>query len=95
MTTFGTVTVGLWAARTGRIGAHRAFMRGPYFGVLGVFLRVAAVPDLRIPQLAVHDLPALTLWVVAVLASAALAVYGASLLRGPGTAHRPAAEPPA
>jgi uncharacterized membrane protein len=92
--TFCTVTVGLWAARTGRIGAHRAFMRGSYFGVLGAFVGVVAVPDRRIPQLAVHDLPALTLWVVCLLLTAGFAVGGTAALARKTTTPAGGGAPP-
>jgi uncharacterized membrane protein len=78
--TFCTVTIGLWAARTGRISAHRSFMRGSYFGVLGAFIGVVAVPGRRIPQMATHDLPALTLWVMCLLLTAGFAVTGTAAL---------------
>lgn len=91
--TFGTVTVGLWAARTGRIEAHRAFMRGSYFGVLGAFIGVVAVPDRRIPQMAIHDGPALTLWVVSVVLTAAFAVAGTATAARKTTAPAARASP--
>ena len=49
------VTVGLWAAITRRIESHKAFMRGSYFGILGAFIGVIAVPSRRIPQLPSSD----------------------------------------
>ena len=52
--TFVTLTVGLWAAKTGRIQTHRGFMRGSYFGTVGAFVGATVVPQRDIPQLAVH-----------------------------------------
>ncbi|HJQ44538.1 MAG TPA: DUF2306 domain-containing protein [Jatrophihabitantaceae bacterium] len=52
--TFCTLTIGLWAARTGRIKQHRDFMTGSYFGLVGAFLGAVTVPVRAIPQLAVH-----------------------------------------
>ena len=52
--TFGTLTIGLLAAMTGRIRTHRSFMRGSYFGTLGAFIGATVVPQRHIPQLAVH-----------------------------------------
>lgn len=48
--TFCTLTAGLWAVRKGNIRAHRSFMTGSYFGLLGAFVGVLAVPSRRIPQ---------------------------------------------
>lgn len=52
--TFVTLTIGLWAAMTGRIGTHRGFMRGSYLGTVGAFVGATVVPQRDIPQLAVH-----------------------------------------
>ena len=52
--TFATMTIGLWAAMTGRIQRHRGFMRGSYFGTVGAFVGATVVPQRAIPQLAVH-----------------------------------------
>jgi hypothetical protein len=47
-------------------------MRDSYFGVLGVI----AVPERRIPQPAIQDMPLLCLGAAALLLTAALAVAG-------------------
>jgi uncharacterized membrane protein len=52
--TFVTLTIGLWAAVTGRIEVHRGFMRGSYFGTVGAFIGATVVPQRDIPQLALH-----------------------------------------
>lgn len=78
--TLVTVTVGLWAAVTKRIDSHKAFMRGSYFGILGAFVGVIAVPSRRIPQLATHDLPTLIMWVAAITVIT-FAVIGAASLK--------------
>ena len=52
--TFVTLTIGLWAALTGRIQIHRGFMRGSYFGTVGAFIGATVVPQRAIPQLAAH-----------------------------------------
>jgi uncharacterized membrane protein len=75
-----TVSIGLWAARTGRIPAHRSYMTGSYFGVLGAFIGVVAVPDRRIPQLAINDLPGLAVWAACIVLTAGFAVAGTGLL---------------
>ncbi|MGM0931635.1 MAG: DUF2306 domain-containing protein [Actinomycetota bacterium] len=78
--TFFTVSVGLWAARKKKIQAHRSFMRGSYFGVLGAFIGVVVVPERRIPQMAIHDLAGLSLWITAILLTAFFTVLGFSRL---------------
>ncbi|MFT4471658.1 DUF2306 domain-containing protein [Arthrobacter sulfonylureivorans] len=78
--TFFTVSVGLWAARTRRIQAHRSFMKGSYFGVLGAFIGVIVVPERRIPHVAIHDLAGLSLWTVAIVLAAFFTVLGFSRL---------------
>lgn len=83
--TFCTLTVGLWSVRKGNIRAHQRFMTGSYFGLVGAFIGVVAVPDRRLPQMAVHDLAALTLWAGALALTAGLTVAGLLQLRpGPG-----------
>lgn len=52
--TFFTLTIGLWAAMTGRIEVHRGFMTGSHFGTFGAFIGATVVPQRDIPQLAVH-----------------------------------------
>lgn len=79
--TFGTLTAGLWAVRTGNIRAHRSFMTGSYFGLIGAFVGVLAVPSRRIPQLAIHELPLLGLLIMVLLGTAAMTVLGLARLR--------------
>lgn len=78
--TFCTLSAGLWAARARNIRAHRSFMTGSYLGLIGAFVGVLAVPTRRIPQLAINDLPLLSLLVLAFLATAALTVTGVAQL---------------
>jgi len=52
--TFVTLTIGLWAAMTGRVKTHRGFMRGSYLGTVGAFIGAVAVPQRDVPQLAIH-----------------------------------------
>ena len=89
--TFFTVSIGLWAARTGRVAAHRSYMTGSYFGILGAFVGVVAVPDRRIPQMAVNDLPGLVVWAACILLTAGFAVAGTALLSRQKNPLRPAA----
>ncbi|WP_276522939.1 DUF2306 domain-containing protein [Paenarthrobacter ureafaciens] len=79
--TFCTLTAGLWAVRTGNIRAHRSFMTGSYFGLIGAFVGVLAVPSRRIPQLAIHELPLLGLLILVLLGTAAMTVLGLARLR--------------
>ncbi|PRB36087.1 hypothetical protein CQ020_22110 [Arthrobacter sp. MYb23] len=79
--TFCTLTMGLWSVRRGNIRAHQRFMTGSYFGLVGAFIGVVAVPDRRLPQMAIHDLAGLTLWVGALAVTAGLTVAGLMQLR--------------
>ncbi|WP_027347088.1 DUF2306 domain-containing protein [Hamadaea tsunoensis] len=63
--TFVTLTIGLWAARTGRVKHHRRFMTGSYFGLLGAFVGAVVVPVRQIPQWIVHNPVPLTLGALA------------------------------
>ncbi|WP_091465603.1 DUF2306 domain-containing protein [Paenarthrobacter nitroguajacolicus] len=88
--TFCTLTMGLWSVRRDNIRAHQRFMTGSYFGLIGAFIGVVAVPDRRLPQMAIHDLAGLTLWVAALALTAGLTVAGLMQLRrkpvlSPGT----------
>lgn len=65
--TFITITIGLVAAIQGNIKSHKAFMQGSYYGVLGAFIGVIAVPTRRIPQMALFDLPTLIAWISAIV----------------------------
>lgn len=71
-----TVTIGVAAAVQGKIKSHKAFMRGSYFGLLGAFGGVIAVPSRRIPELAMYDLPTLVMWVasIAIIASGIIGI---------------------
>lgn len=68
--TFVTLTIGLWAAVTGRIETHRGFMRGSYFGTVGAFVGATVVPQRDIPQLALHHPMLLSVVALAVSALA-------------------------
>lgn len=72
--TFLTLTVGTWAAVRGRIGMHRQFMRGSYFGLVGAFLGAVLVPQRAIPQLLVHRPLLLAVGTLAVAVSAVTVV---------------------
>lgn len=72
--TFCTLTVGLWAAVKGNVRVHRGFMTGSYFGLVGAFVGVIAVPSRRVPQLALHDLPLLLVLLAGLLATTAVII---------------------
>ncbi len=72
-----TVTMGVVAARRHQIKAHRSFMAGSYFGLLGAFIGVLAVPERRIPDTAVNQPLLFALFVAAITLTAAAAVWGA------------------
>ena len=80
--TFCTLTLGLWAVHKGNIASHQRFMTGSYFGLVGAFIGVVAVPERRLPQMAVHDIAGLALWVAALALTAGLTVAGLAQLRG-------------
>ncbi len=81
--TFVTLSIGLWAAATGRIETHRGFMRGSYLGTVGAFVGATAVPQRAVPRLAVEHPMVLSAAALSVTA-VAWAVVAASR-RGGGT----------
>ena len=94
--TFVTLSLGLYHALRGNLKAHRANMRGSYFGLLGAFLGAVAVPSREVPQLATRDPGVFAGWVAAVLLLATLVVLGFRLVARPrpSRAPGPAAGPP-
>ena len=68
-------------------------MSGSYFGLLGAFIGVIAVPGRRLPQMAIHDLPGLVIWTAALALTAYLTIAGLSQLRK-STAGAPATADP-
>lgn len=73
--TLVTVSIGLYAVFKGNIASHKAFMQGSYFGLLGAFIGVIAVPSRRIPQMALHDTSTF-IFIAAMLIVASFAVIG-------------------
>jgi len=51
-------------------------MTGSYFGLVGAFIGVVAVPDRRLPQMVIHDFVGLSLWVAALALTAGLTIAG-------------------
>lgn len=80
--TIMTVSLGLYSAIKGNIAAHKANMIGSYFGSVGAFVGVIAVPTRRIPQLAVHQTPLFFLFVSLLVVSVALFLCGLYFLAG-------------
>lgn len=74
--TIMTVSLGLYSAIKGNIAAHKANMIGSYFGSVGAFVGVIAVPTRRIPQLAVHQTPLFFLFISLLVVSAAMFICG-------------------
>ena len=83
--TFCTLTMGLWSVRKGNIRAHQRFMTGSYFGLLGAFIGVVAVPNRRLPQMAIHDFVGLSLWVAALALTAGVTIAGLMPVRRKST----------
>jgi uncharacterized membrane protein len=79
-----SLTVAVWAARTGRVRIHRQFVVGSYLGLVGAGLAATAFPVRLIPQTNVHA-PALLLVGVANLA---LVTVGIVALGGRDTMPR-------
>src|SRR3954469_19402183 len=61
--TIVSLTVAVWAARTGRVRTHRRFVVGSYFGLVGAGLAATAFPVRLVPQTIMHA-PLLSLGVV-------------------------------
>jgi uncharacterized membrane protein len=80
--TFVTLSIGLWAALTGRTRVHRGMMTGTYFGLLGAFIGAVVVPVRHIPQWAMHQPLMLALGALASI-GAAVAIIVLSGHRGP------------
>lgn len=74
--TIVTVSAGLWAAITRKIPAHKSFMTGSYFGIIGAFVGVIAVPSRRIPSMAVENPLGLALWVAILALTAGCTLIG-------------------
>jgi uncharacterized membrane protein len=83
--TFGTLSIGLWAAVTHRVRWHRSFMTGSYFGLVGAFVGAVVVPARKIPQWTVHHPAGLALGAAACLLTAAAVI---ALSRRPAPAPK-------
>lgn len=91
--TIVSVALGVSSARRGRIQAHRGQMTGAWLGLVGAFLGAVAVPDRRLPQLVVHDLPT-ALGALALIVAAAVGVVAAAAVLERLTASRLVAATP-
>jgi uncharacterized membrane protein len=85
--TFVTLSIGLWAAVTGRVRQHRRFMTGSYFGLLGAFAGAVVVPVRDVPQWVVHRPVELTLGALGCAAVAALVAAAARRGGEPSADH--------
>ena len=71
--TIVSLTISVWAARTGRIRTHRQYMVGTYLGLVGAGIAAGAFPVRLVPQTLMHA-PLLTAVVVANLALVTAAI---------------------
>ncbi len=86
--TLVTLTIGLWAAMSGRIDLHRGMMRGTYIGVVGAFIGAVVVPQRDIPQLAVHQPFVLLAAVLSLVGVAVAVVWALRVPRGAESLQR-------
>jgi uncharacterized membrane protein len=82
--TIVSLTVAVWAARTGRVQTHRQFVVGSYLGLVGAGLAATAFPVRLIPQTIVHA----PLLLLVVIANIALVTAGIVALSGRDTMPR-------
>jgi uncharacterized membrane protein len=52
--TIVSLTVAVWAARTGRVRTHRQYVVGSYFGLVGAGIAAMAFPVRLVPQTVIH-----------------------------------------
>jgi uncharacterized membrane protein len=76
--TFFSLTMGIYAAKKHNIKAHKGFMRGSYFGLLGAFVGALVVPVRTIPQFA-SQYPILLLLIVGMILVTVGTIIGAVL----------------
>ena len=82
--TIVSLTIAVWAARTGRVRTHRHYVVGSYLGLVGAGLAATAFPVRLIPQTIVHaPVPLLV-----VVANLALVTAGIVALGGRDTMPR-------
>jgi uncharacterized membrane protein len=92
--TFVTLTIALWAARTGRRTRHRDSVIGTYLGLLGAGAAAMAFPVRLGPQLLVHRPLVFTAVVLAVAATTTAVVRLAKRPRRVATAQALAGQRP-
>lgn len=78
--TIVSLTVAVWAARTGRARTHRHYVLGSYFGLVGAGVAAMAFPERLVPQTLIHA-P-----LVLLAALAAIGVLTAVIVRATGRA---------
>jgi uncharacterized membrane protein len=79
--TIVSLTVAVWAARTGRVRTHRQFVVGSYLGLVGAGIAASAFPVRLVPQTLLHA----PLLAVAVVANVALVTVGIIAFSGQDT----------
>ncbi|TAH32222.1 DUF2306 domain-containing protein [Candidatus Saccharibacteria bacterium] len=83
--TIFSICAGIYFARCGNINAHKGFMLGTYFGLLGASIGVIAVPTRRVPSYFEAHPVAMTLVAIAIVAAAGFFI--ALVIRNPHTDH--------
>ncbi|WP_432498429.1 DUF2306 domain-containing protein [Kineococcus auxinigenes] len=87
--TLVSLVLGVRAARRHDVRAHRANMRGSYYGLVGAFLGAVAVPDRAIPTFVVTE----PLGALAAAGATAATTAGLIALAGASGRHRPGSRP--
>ena len=83
--TIVSLTMAIWAAKTHRVQAHRGWVVGTYFGLVGAGIAAVAFPVRLLPQTAVHRPTWLLAGVLVATAVTAAAIELAA--RTPNTAQ--------
>jgi uncharacterized membrane protein len=79
--TIVSLTIAVWAARTGRVRTHRQYVVGSYLGLVGAGVAASAFPVRLVPQTLIHA----PLVLFAVLANVALVAAGVVAISGQDT----------
>jgi uncharacterized membrane protein len=66
--TIFSICAGIYHAKRGNIDAHKAYMLGSYFGLLGAFVGVIVVPSRRVPSWFLAHPTQMTLIAVSIIA---------------------------
>ncbi|MEO5950270.1 MAG: DUF2306 domain-containing protein [Candidatus Saccharimonadales bacterium] len=72
--TIFSICAGIYNARRGDINAHKAFMLGSYFGLLGAFIGVIVVPTRLVPSWFLYQPILMTIITICIVAVSGLLV---------------------